>query len=168
MHVSISITPDELSLWFCFSELELRTEKELYRLSCLWVPYSTHDFLRNKKEPLYLDMLVPSQLISNRHSRRPHRNKYMSSSEFELPRTRPRVRKIFIFELELRTRKFHLEVPPHMDSQLHMYKKVVISKFDADTSSQFEFRKTKSQPNKMDEQNCKTSTQPVAPQLTSK
>ena len=58
----------------------------------------------------------------------------------------PRVREFFFFELELRTHKFHMEVPFHMDSQLQ---DAVISKFDADRpvrSSQFEFEQTKSQP----------------------
>ena len=47
-----------------------------------------------------------------------------TSSQFEQtsirPRTGPRVRRFFFFELELRTHKFHMEVPFHKDSQLQV------------------------------------------------
>ena len=71
-------------------------------------------------------MVGALELTPNRHSRRAHRNRYMSSSEFEMDEDSGSnwASSSQIFFLRTRnselTSSVHMEVPFHMDSQLQM------------------------------------------------
>ena len=142
-------TTSYLGCDFVCSNSQLRTEKELYRLSCKRVPYSTHGFLGNKKEPFYWNMLVPGQTGT-------HVDLIgivtWTSFEFEQTsiraRTGPRVRRFYNISSNSNSElnKFHIELHGGTLSHGVSTTDAVISKFDADTSSHFEFEQTKSQP----------------------